>query len=99
MTKELKKAQWHDVRMTLRIIIRNKKNAKQSQLINEALDNIKDEDDRKIFKRYYIDGWGIIKITMNMYYSKTAVIARNNKATQQFAEKYDGRHLLKMFHE
>lgn len=99
MTKELTKAQWHDVRMTLRIIIRNKKNAKQSQLINEALDNIKDEDDRKIFKRYYIDGWGIIKITMNMYYSKSAVIARNNKATQQFAEKYDGSHLLKMFHE
>ncbi|WP_270225310.1 hypothetical protein [Lactococcus lactis] len=56
MAKELTKAQWHDVRMTLRIIIRNKKNAKQSQLINEALDNIKDEDDRKIFKRYYIDG-------------------------------------------
>ncbi|EFC3985643.1 hypothetical protein E5T68_23285, partial [Escherichia coli] len=88
MTQELTKAQWHDVRMALRIIIRNKKNANQSQLINEALDNIKDEDDRKIFKRYYIDGWGIIKITMNMYYSKTAVIARNNKATQQFAEKY-----------
>ncbi|MCZ8492201.1 hypothetical protein O8X34_12040, partial [Lactococcus lactis] len=80
MTQELTKAQWHDVRMTLRIIIRNKKNAKQSQLINEALDNIKDEDDRKIFKHYYIDRWGIIKITMNMYYSKTAVIARNNKA-------------------
>ena len=98
MTQELTKAQWHDVRMTLRIIIRNKKNAKQSQLINEALDNIKDEDDRKIFKRYYIDGWGIIKITMNMYYSESAVSARNNKATQQFAEKNDGGHLLKMFH-
>ena len=87
MTKELTKAQWHDVRMTLRIIIRNKKNAKQSQLINEALDNIKDEDDRKIFKRYYIDGWGIIKITMNMYYSKTAVIAMNNKKAIRFTQK------------
>lgn len=99
MTQELTKEQWHDVRMTLRIIIRNKKNVGRSHLINEALENIKDEDDRKIFKRYYIDGWGIIKITMNMYYSKTAVIARNNRATQQFAEKYDGGHLLKMFHE
>lgn len=99
MTKELTKEQWHDVRMTLRIIIRNKKNAKKSQLINGALQNIKDEDDRKIFKHYYIDGWGIIKITMNMYYSKTAVIARNNRATKQFAEAYDDGHLLNMFHD
>ena len=81
MTKELTKAQWHDVRMTLRIIIRNKKNAKQSQLINEALDNIKDEDDRKIFKRYYIDGWGIIKITMNMYFM-------NNIKNATFSQRF-----------
>ncbi|MGV8956616.1 hypothetical protein [Lactococcus lactis] len=97
--KELTKEQWHDVRMTLRIILRNKKNVKQSQLVNEALLHIKDEDDRKIFKRYYLDGWGIIKITMNVYYSRTAVIARNNRATKQFVEKYDSGHLLKMFHE
>ncbi|MFK4948442.1 hypothetical protein [Lactococcus formosensis] len=99
MTKELTKEQWHDVRMTLRIIIRNKKNAKKSQLINEALQNIKDEVDRKIFQRYYIDGWGITKITMDMYYEKSVVIRRNNKATKQFAEAYDDGHLLNMFHD
>ena len=97
MTKELTKEQWHDVRMTLRIILRNKKDAKRSELVNKAMLNIKNEDDRKIFKHYYIDGWGIIKITMNMCYSKSVVIARNNKATQQFVEKYDDGHLLKMF--
>ncbi len=97
MAEELTKEQWHDIRMTLRIILRNKPNARKSQLINEALLNIKDEKDREIFKHYYIDGWGIIKITMNMYYSKSVVIARNNKATQQFVEKYDDGHLLKMF--
>lgn len=99
MTKELTKEQWHDVRMTLRIIIRNKKNAKNSQLINEALLNIKDEVDRKIFHRYYIDGWGITKITMDMYYEKSVVIRRNNKATKQFAEAYDNGHLLNMFYD
>lgn len=99
MAEELTKEQWRDVRMALRIIIRHKHDAKKSRLIQEALLNIEDEDDRIIFQRYYIDGWGIIKITMNMYYSKTAVIARNNKATKQFAEKYDGGHLLKMFHD
>ncbi|MBL3715600.1 hypothetical protein GHK52_01935 [Lactococcus garvieae] len=99
MVGELTKEQWHDIRMTLRIILRNKPNAHKSALINEALLNITDEDDREIFKHYYIDGWGIVKITMSMFYSKSAVIARNNKATRQFVEKYDNGHLLKMFQD
>lgn len=96
---KLTKEQWHDIRMALRIILRNKKNIKKSILVNEALLNIKDDDDRKIFKHYYLDGWGIIKISMNLFYSKSVIIARNNKATKQFVEAYDNGHLLKMFHD
>lgn len=96
---ELTKEQWHDVRFALRLIIRKKHNAKKDKMINDAMEMIKDPVDRDIFTKYYLEGWGIIKITMNMYYSKSAVIHRNNRATKQFVENYYDGYLLRMFEE
>lgn len=105
MTEELTNKQWHDVRFALRLIIRNKHNAYTSKLITEALQAIVDKNGNQdietqiMFIHYYIEGWGIVKITMNMYYDEKTVREHLKKATRQFASIYDGGHLLKMFKE
>ncbi|PCR98980.1 hypothetical protein RT41_GL000550 [Lactococcus fujiensis JCM 16395] len=105
MEVELTNKQWHDIRFALRLIIRHKHNAHKSELINDAIKAIVDKDGKQdvesqlMFRHYYIEGWGITKIVMNMYYEESTVRKHIKKATEQFAEVYDGGHLLKMFME
>lgn len=105
MNYELSGQQWHDVRFALRLIIRNKKSAAKSDLISNAINAIKDKygnpdlEMQEMFYHYYVDGWGIVKISMSMYYDESTIRKHLKIATRQFVAEYDGGHLLKMFAE
>lgn len=88
MKDELTKEQWHDVRSGIRIFLRNKKDVLKNKNVIDGLENIEDEVNKDIFKHYYLDGWGLVKISMTMYYDERTIRRRIDKATKQFAEAY-----------
>ncbi|WP_285005982.1 hypothetical protein [Lactococcus formosensis] len=96
-TQDIETDDWRIVRSVLRTMLRQSKNARTSKEALHSLDQITNPDHRRIFKKYFMNGQGIVKISIDEHYDESVVRSYISSATKEFAAVYCNGALTKAF--
>ncbi|MDR2976874.1 MAG: hypothetical protein LBV19_06135 [Streptococcaceae bacterium] len=96
-TNELTTEEWRLIRQTLKIILRQDKQLRNSDKVAKALEQITDETSQRLFKSYYIEGNGIIKCSLTFHYEESVIRRKLNQASKEFAQAWNNGALIKLF--
>ncbi|XHB95541.1 hypothetical protein AAFF39_03760 [Lactococcus garvieae] len=96
-TQDIETEDWRIIRSMLRIMLRQSKNAKKSKEVIQSLNQITNPKHKRVFRKYFIEGHGIVKISMDEHYDESVVRSYIYSATKVFAASYCNGSLVKAF--